>query len=85
MKIKTVIERVFQKRSDGFWQEITNHLIKMTMPDNSVITKVDKRTVGKVFQEISFDIAGSAEGEALWVDKDSGRQIRLCMVKGQQY
>lgn len=83
MKIKTVIERVFQRRSDGFWQEIINHLIKMTMPDGSVITKADKRIIGKVFQEISFDINGSSEGEALWTDKDTGREIRLCVIKGQ--
>lgn len=83
MKIKTAIEKVFYKRPDGFWQEVTNHLIKITLPDNSVITKVDKRTVGKVFQEISFDMAGSIEGEALWTDKDTGRNLRLCAIRGE--
>lgn len=86
MRIWTSIERAFHFRPDGLWQEYFIHKIhSQTTSTAPVNVAVDKKILGKVFREVSPDEnLHSFNGEAEWLDQNSGRKIRLLALTNNQ-
>jgi hypothetical protein len=81
--ISTGIERIFRRRPDGLYQEVTNHFIHMTDGEGNKVSKLDRSYLGAVFREAQHG-ERSFNGEAEWTNPDTGQTIRLVAFSNNQ-
>jgi len=75
MKMTTSFERIFQKRTDGLYQEVINHFIHFIDVNGNKTTKLDKTIRGNIYREDNEN--RSHHGEAFYTFADDGQKRRL--------
>lgn len=81
IKHETQMTKVFIKRSDGLYQEIIRHFIKITnLATNHVTTSFDKEIPGKLFKKATVRDFG-INGVESFVDENTGETITLVAIQ----